>query len=52
LLASAWLDERCGVTGALPALHGWFTDAGRFSPDWIASVSALLDELDSMHPTP
>jgi heme oxygenase len=46
LIASAWLDERSGVTGSLPALHNWFTDAGRFSKDWIANVNELLAELD------
>jgi len=49
LIASAWMDERSGVTGSLSALHDWFTDVGRFSRDWIADVNELLAELDRIH---
>jgi heme oxygenase len=49
LIASAWLDERCGIAGALPALHHWVTDAGRFSKDWIVDINELLAELDRIH---
>jgi hypothetical protein len=49
LIVSAWVDERCGLVGALPALHNWFSDAGRFSRDWIGEVNELLAELDRSH---
>ena len=46
LIASAWMDERSGVTGSLSALHNWITDVGRFSNDWVANVNQLFTELD------
>lgn len=46
LIASAWIDERSGIAGALAAVRGWFTDAERFPNDWIAAVNALLAALD------
>ena len=46
LIASAWIDERSGITGARAALMDWFVDAGRFSTDWIANVRELVTELD------
>ena len=49
LIASAWIDERSGITGSLSALHDWFTDVRRFSGDWIANVNELLVELDRIH---
>ena len=49
LIASAWMDERSGITGSLSALHDWFTDVRRFSRDWIANVNELLVELDRIH---
>ena len=49
LIASAWMDERSGITGSLSALHDWFTDVRRFSGDWIANVNELLVELDRIH---
>jgi heme oxygenase len=49
LIASAWMDERSGVTGSLSALHNWITDVGRFSKDWIANVNELFAELDLIH---
>jgi heme oxygenase len=49
LVASAWMDERSGVTGSLSALHSWLTDVGRFSSDWIANVNELLAELGRIH---
>ena len=49
LIASAWIDERSGIAGSLPALYNWFTDAGRFSSDWIINVDELLTEFDRMH---
>jgi heme oxygenase len=49
LIASAWMDERSGVTGSLSALHNWLTGVGRFSRDWIANVNELLAELDRKH---
>jgi len=47
LIASAWVDEQCGIPGALAALRDWLTDARRFSADWIATVHELLAELDA-----
>lgn len=49
LIASAWIDERCGIAGALSALHVWFADPGRFSRDWIGSVDEMVAELDRAH---
>jgi hypothetical protein len=49
LIASAWMDERSGITGSLSALLDWFTDIRRFSRDWIANVNELLVELDRIH---
>lgn len=49
LIVSAWMDERSGVAGSLPALHNWFTDTGRFSKDWIVTVNDLLAEFDQEH---
>jgi hypothetical protein len=49
LIASAWVDQRSGVAGALPALQNWLTDAARFSADWIASVNDLRDAFDRHH---
>lgn len=46
LITSAWVDERCGIAGALAAVRDWFVDAERFSSDWIASVNELLVSLD------
>jgi heme oxygenase len=49
LIASAWIDERSGIAGSLPVMYNWFTDAGRFSTDWIINVDELLAECDRMH---
>jgi heme oxygenase len=46
LIASAWIDERSGITGALTAVLDWFTDADRFSNDWIVNVREFAAELD------
>ena len=46
LIASAWIDERAGIAGALAAVRDWFADPARFSSDWIAVVRALVTELD------
>jgi heme oxygenase len=46
LIASAWMDERAGIAGALAAVRDWFTDGERFSDDWIATVHALVAALD------
>src|SRR5262249_14370585 len=46
LIASAWVDEHSGISGALSALCNWLTDVERFSADWIANVHELLVELD------
>lgn len=46
LIASAWIDERSGIAGALAAVRDWFADAERFSSDWIATVDALVTALD------
>jgi hypothetical protein len=49
LMTSAWVDERVGIAGAVAALCDWLTATERFSADWIATVHALLAELDQMH---
>ncbi len=46
LIASAWVDEHCGIAGALEAVRNWFVDADRFSGDWIANVDELVARLD------
>jgi heme oxygenase len=46
LIASAWVDERSGIEGALAAVRDWFSDADRFSSDWIATVDELVVQLD------
>lgn len=46
LIAAAWIDERSGIDGALPAVRDWFADTRRFSSDWIATVDALVTALD------
>ena len=46
LIASAWIDERSGIAGALAAVRGWFTEPERFPSDWIATVNALVAALD------
>jgi hypothetical protein len=50
LIVSAWVDERAGIAGAVAALRDWLIDPERFSADWIASVHALLAELDRAYP--
>jgi hypothetical protein len=52
LIASAWADERCGIAGSLKAVRVWFTDAGRFSSDWIATVNELVAKLDQAGKSP
>ncbi len=47
LIASAWIDERNGIPGALAATRSWFVDAGRFSPDWVGIANELLNALDA-----
>ena len=49
LITSAWVDKHAGISDAIPGLRDWFTDAGRFSPDWTASVHELLVELDRVY---
>jgi heme oxygenase len=46
LIASAWVDERSGMDGALAAVRDWFVDVERFSRDWIANVDEFLVKLD------
>ena len=46
LIASAWMDERAGIPGAFAAVRDWFNAGERFSADWIATVAALVTELD------
>jgi len=46
LIASAWVDEHCGISGSLAVLCNWLTDGKRFSADWIANVRELVVELD------
>jgi heme oxygenase len=46
LIASAWVDERSGIAGALVSVRDWFANAGRFQSDWIANVHALVAALD------
>jgi len=49
LIASAWIDEHCGVSNSISALCDWLTDVERFSAGWIANVHQLLVELDRGH---
>lgn len=51
LLASAWVDERAGVQGALASTRGWLTDPARFGPEWIAGVNTFLASLDALDAT-
>lgn len=46
LVASAWFDERAGITGALAATQSWLVDPSRFSGDWIAALSELVARLE------
>jgi heme oxygenase len=46
LIASAWVDERSGISGALAATRDWFTDAERFSKGWITAVHDLVTALE------
>lgn len=48
LVASSWLDERCGIAGALAATRGWLVDPARFSGAWIAAIDALVARLDEV----
>jgi len=45
LIASAWLDERAGITGAFEATKCWFVDPATFSADWIELVEGFVAEL-------
>jgi len=45
LIASAWLDERAGITGAFEASKCWFVSPATFSPDWIELVEGFVAEL-------
>ena len=46
LIASAWIDDRSGITGALASVRDWFADRERFSADWVATVDALVHDLN------
>jgi len=48
LVASAWLDERAGITGALAVTRSWFVDPARFSGPWIAAIDGLVARLDEL----
>jgi hypothetical protein len=48
LVASSWLDERAGITGALAATRSWFVDPTRFSGEWIVSIDKLVAHLDEI----
>ncbi len=48
LIASAWVDERAGIVGALSSTLDWFTDQNRFTPEWTDIVHKLLAELDTL----
>jgi len=52
LIASAWADERTGITGAFMAVRDWFTDSERFSNDWIEVVNQLGTTLDHVGTSP
>jgi heme oxygenase len=45
LIASAWMDERSGIRGALASVRDWFTDSERFSEEWIADVNEFVIQL-------
>ena len=47
LIASAWLDERVGITGAFEATKCWFVSPVRFSADWIELVEGFIAELEN-----
>jgi heme oxygenase len=52
LIASAWIDERYGITGSLTAVQDWFVESERFSDDWIAAVDDLVATLDRAGKSP
>jgi heme oxygenase len=45
LIASAWIDEHCGIRGALASVRDWFADSERFSEEWIANVNEFVTQL-------
>jgi len=49
LIASAWVDQHCGISNSISSLCDWLTDGERFSAGWIANVHGLLAELDRVH---
>ena len=48
LIASAFLDERAGIAGALEHTTTWFADPARFSSDWVAAVHELTASLGDL----
>jgi hypothetical protein len=45
LIASAWIDEHSGISGALASVSDWFADSERFSEEWIANVNEFVTQL-------
>jgi hypothetical protein len=45
LIASAWIDELSGISGALASTLNWFVDTERFSSEWIANANELATRL-------
>ena len=45
LVASAWLDECAGATGALASMLPWMRDPLRFGSDWISTIDELAASL-------
>ena len=52
LIASAWVDERSGIRGALASVYDWLADSRRFSDEWIANVNELVTQLKNVEGSP
>ena len=48
LIASAWIDERSGIPGAMASTLNWFVDTERFSSEWIANANELATRLNQV----
>jgi len=47
LIVSAVCDRTAGVAEAVASLQSWLTDAERFSSDWIAAVTNVLQQAEA-----
>lgn len=52
IIASAWLDERCGIASAFESVAHFFADPARFSDEWIAHIQEFVRRLESGRPSP